>query len=114
MNCPQCGAENADGRYRCSACGAWLRQGLPLRARPPNYLVPAVLCTIFCCVPFGIAAVVHAAQATSNAAAGDLAAAHYAAEKARMWCWIAFWTQLGMGLLWVLVAIVGGLLGRMV
>lgn len=103
MNCPQCRAENAGDRFRCAACGAWLREKPPLGVEAPSYLLPAILCTLFCCVPFGIVAIVYAAQATSKAEAGDVAGAQYSAEKARMWCWIAFWTQ---GAIW-LVAVLG-------
>ena len=37
-----------------------------------SYLLPAILCTLFCCLPFGIAGIVFAAQANSKAQQGDL------------------------------------------
>src|ERR1043166_271348 len=37
----------------------------------PNYLVPAILCTLCCCLPGGIAAIIYAAQVNSKKAAGD-------------------------------------------
>jgi len=57
----------------------------------PNYLVPAILCTIFCCLPFGIPAIVFAAQVSAKLQAGNVSGAMESSRKARMWCWIAFW-----------------------
>ena len=37
----------------------------------PNYLVPAILVTIFCCLPVGIAAIIQAAQVNGKLQAGD-------------------------------------------
>jgi len=36
----------------------------------PNYLVQAILCTICCCLPFGIVAIVYAAQVNGKVAGG--------------------------------------------
>jgi hypothetical protein len=60
----------------------------------PNYLVQAILTTIFCCLPFGIVAIVFAAQVNGKLAAGDYAGATQTSNQAKMWCWIAF----GIGL----------------
>lgn len=56
----------------------------------PNYLVQAILVTICCCLPFGIVAIVYAAQVNGKMAAGDLAGALHASNSAKMWCWIGF------------------------
>jgi hypothetical protein len=73
----------------------------------PNYLVQAILITIFCCLPFGIVAIVYAAQVNGKAAMGDLAGATQSSNLAKMWCWIGF----GVGLLIdVVVAIIYGLM----
>jgi hypothetical protein len=60
----------------------------------PNYLMPAILVTVCCCLPFGIPAIVYAAQVNSKLSGGDVAGAQEASQKAKMWCWIAF----GLGL----------------
>ncbi len=60
----------------------------------PNYLVQAILCTLFCCLPFGIVAIIFAAQVNGKLAAGDYAGAVHASNQAKMWCWISF----GLGL----------------
>jgi hypothetical protein len=57
---------------------------------PTNYMLPAVLSTLCCCLPFGIPAIIFAARAQSKWASGDWAGAVALAEKARLWCWIAF------------------------
>jgi hypothetical protein len=55
----------------------------------PSYFLPAILCTLFCCL-LGAPAIVYAAQANSRQAEGDIAGALKAARQARAWCWIAF------------------------
>lgn len=69
----------------------------------PNYLIQAILCTICCCLPFGIAAIVFAAQVNSKLAAGDVAGALEASRKARMWCWIALAGGIVAGGFWAIV-----------
>ena len=50
---------------------------------PPNYLVWAILSTILCCLPLGIASIVFAAQVNGKFAAGDLAGAKASSDKAK-------------------------------
>lgn len=50
---------------------------------PPNYLVWAILSTIFCCLPLGIASIVFAAQVNSKWQAGDVAGAQESSRRAR-------------------------------
>ena len=64
----------------------------------PNYLVPAILGTIFCCLPLGIVSIVFAAQVNGKLAAGDFVGAVQCSKQAKMWCWINF----GLGLIWVI------------
>lgn len=51
----------------------------------PNYLVPAILVTIFCCWPFGIPAIIFAAQVNTKLDEGNIAGAQDASNKAKMW-----------------------------
>lgn len=51
----------------------------------PNYLVWAILVTLFCFLPTGIVAIVYASQVNSKLAAGDVAGAREASNKAKMW-----------------------------
>jgi len=97
--CPQCGSQNADDATYCVRCARDLRPGAPLTpsavippgGAPPvtNYLVPAILVTVLCCLPTGIAAIIYAAQVNTKLAAGDVAGAQESSRKAKMWCWIS-------------------------
>ncbi|WP_315863378.1 CD225/dispanin family protein [Thermosynechococcus sp. QS41] len=63
-------------------------------------MVPAILSTICCCLPFGIVAIIFAAQVNSRLAVGDRAGALEASNKAKLIyldfgdCGIARWCPL--------------------
>lgn len=108
MFCPNCGADNPDSATSCVNC----HSQLPVRVEPgaaqpkiPNYLVHAILVTLFCCLPFGIVAIVYAAQVDGKASSGDLAGAQEASNKAKMWCWISFGLGLAGIAIWLVFAI---------
>lgn len=61
----------------------------PPQIKPGNNLVWAILTTIFCCLPFGIVAIVYASKVDGLWAAGDYAGAYYSAGKAKNWSIIA-------------------------
>lgn len=117
MYCRQCGAENEDNAWKCIRCGAPLHEGSqapppPPMANIPNYLAHSILCTLFCCLPFGIVAIVYAAQVNTKIAAGDIAGAQAASDSAKQWCWVSFGLGLAVGLIWCLyfvVVVAGGL-----
>ena len=68
-------------------------------ANIPNYLIPAILSTVFCCLPVGVVSIIFAAQVNSKIATGDIAGATESSGKAKMFMFIA----VGAGLLaWVL------------
>lgn len=67
-----------------------VQQPAPAVTSPvPNYLVPAILVTVLCCLPFGIPAIVYAAKVDGLVATGDVAGARHASEQAKKWSWIA-------------------------
>jgi uncharacterized membrane protein YvbJ len=105
MFCYRCGAQNDDNAWKCTRCGEVLQRtsvpGAPGAAMEaiPNHLVQAILTTIFCCLPFGIVAIVYAAQVNPWIHGGNAEAAMNASRKARMWAWLAF----GIGLLWIVL-----------
>ncbi len=71
--------------------------GPPPGTPPPNHLVWAILSTLFCCLPLGIASIVFAAQVNGKWAAGDVAGAMDSSKKARNF---ALWgTVVGLVLL---------------
>lgn len=104
MYCHQCGTELPEGATRCPSCG-W-RPPAPRKPSLPSFLVPAVLATLFCCAPFGVAAVVYAARVDPLLAGGDPAGAEEAARKARLWTWVAFGAGLLPWLVYGLVAVI--------
>lgn len=57
--------------------------GAPQGQPPANNLVWAILSTLFCCLPLGVASIVFAAQVNGKWAAGDVAGAQEAADKAK-------------------------------
>ena len=76
-------------------------------ANIPNYLIPAILATLFCCLPGGVASIIFATQVNSKAAAGDIAGAMEASKKAKMFMFIS----VGAGLLIYVVCIIIWILG---
>jgi uncharacterized membrane-anchored protein len=80
---------------------------LPPGQTVPNYLVFAILATVFCCLPAGIPAIVFAAQVNGKLQAGDLAGAQAASRNAKTWCWVSFGVGLGSILIWILLMVLG-------
>jgi hypothetical protein len=75
----------------------------------PNYLVPSILTTLFCCLPAGIVAIVYAAQVNSRQQAGDIDGAMRASKNAKTWCFIS----LGVGLVLIVVGFLVGFIGAL-
>lgn len=119
MFCPQCGTNNPDGVVTCTRCGrdfrtvmpttpaAAIPPGYPAGVHVPNYLVFAILVTVLCCLPTGIAAIVYAAQVNGKLAAGDIAGAQQASNNAKMWCWISLGAGLLVCVLYALLIMLG-------
>lgn len=69
--------------------------GLPPSGPPPkNWLVESILVTIFCCLPFGIAGIVNAANVNSRWVAGDRDGALRASQQAGKWTKIGFFVSI--------------------
>ena len=58
-------------------------------ANIPNYLVPAIISTICCCLPAGVVSIIYATQVNSKVAAGDIQGAMDASAKAKTWFIVA-------------------------
>ena len=72
---------------------------------PKNWLVEAILVTLFCCLPFGIVGIVFAAQVNSKFAQGDYDGALGASKDAGKFTKIGFWlgiAQVVIAIFWVL------------
>ena len=78
---------------------------------PPNYLVFAILTTIFCCQILGIVSIVFAAQVNSKWNAGYIQGALEASRNAKMWAWIAFGSGIIIAIVGILLAMFGVLAG---
>lgn len=128
MYCPKCGTENTNSASFCIECNHDLqppRQPYATAPPPPymagqpggsvsNYLVQAILVTLFCCLPLGIVAIVFAAQVNGKLAAGDYYGAVEASNKAKMWCWWSFGLGLGFTILYIgfiIISVLSGMAG---
>jgi hypothetical protein len=111
MYCPSCGAPNDDNAWKCVKCGAVLQTAPPAipTAAPvaiPNYLWQSIVCTLFCCWPLGIPAIVYAAQVNAKAARGDIEGARSSSKNAKTWCWVAFGSGLAFGVIYLAFVII--------
>ena len=61
----------------------------PAGPKPPNYLVWAILTTVFCCLPFGVVSIVFAAQVDGKYNSGDFAGAAESSRTAKKWAIVA-------------------------
>ena len=129
MFCPNCGSKNEDNAATCVSCGRPLPRTCetppppalprsvssyppPQSVTVPNYLVPAILVTIFCCWIFGIPAIIYAAQSNTKAAQGDYYGARAASSTALIWCWVsAGASALGLILYFILIGFLGVMAG---
>jgi hypothetical protein len=89
MYCTKCGTSLSAGAAACSSCGKPVPAQAPAPTIP-NYLVQSILVTLCCCMPFGIVAIVYAAQVNAKLAGGDIAGALESSRNAKMWSWIGF------------------------
>lgn len=74
-------------------------------SKPDNYLVWAILSTVFCCLATGIASIIYASKVNEAYAKGDYDEALQASKNAKMWALI------GAGLalvIWILYAAIFG------
>lgn len=52
-------------------------------SKPDNNMLWAILCTLFCCLPLGIVAIINASKVDGLYRSGDYAGAQEAADKAK-------------------------------
>lgn len=74
---------------------------------PKTWLVEAILVTIFCCLPFGIAGIVYSLQISSFYNHGNFAAAEEASRNAGKWTKIGFFTSIILVALYLLMLFMG-------
>jgi predicted secreted protein len=71
---------------------------LPLQI--PNYMVQAVLVTLFCCLPLGIVGIFKANTINKKIRAGDIAGALADSKSNRTLLWVGFFVGLVIGVLY--------------
>lgn len=77
----------------------------------PNYLIWAILSTLFCCLPAGVVAIAYAVQVDGKLAAGDYTGAVAASDNAKMWNWISVCSVFVIILLYLLLIAFAGIAG---
>lgn len=75
---------------------------------PKNWLIESILVTVLCCLPFGIAGIVNAANVNSRYTSGDLAGAESASKAAKQWTSIGFFIGIGVVALWLIWSVIAG------
>ena len=111
MFCPNCGAEVSEKAVVCLTCGAAVSSTVNStvgQIQPKNWLVESILVTLFCCLPFGIAGIVNAANVSSRFTAGDMEGAQKASEQAGKWTKWGFWTGLVVIIVYVVIVVAAG------
>ena len=137
MYCRHCGTLNDDNAYKCIKCGEIVQdirqtdqaggqqpppppppphmrpqgQRRPISPQTPNYLPQAILVTLFCCLPFGIVAIIHASQVSGKVSSGDLEGARESGDKAKFWCWVSFGTGLVGMILYFMLMVISAIMG---
>ncbi len=71
--------------------------------KPDNYLAWSILSTLFCCLPFGIVAIVKSTQVDTYWGQGDMESAVQAAKDAKKWIWISVGTVLGITVIYLII-----------
>ena len=74
----------------------------PGGVQPNNYLVWAILTTLFCCLPLGIVSIVKSTQVSGLWAQGQYAEAQKASDDAKKW---AMWSAI-IGAVVIVIAII--------
>ena len=74
-------------------------------AKPDNYLVWAILSTIFCCIPTGLASIIYASKVNESYARGEYDEAMRASKNAKMWALIGAGSSL---LIWIVYLAIFG------
>ncbi|RAV15978.1 CD225/dispanin family protein [Mycobacterium colombiense] len=81
----------------------------PAAAQPNNYLVWSILATLFCCLPFGIVAIVKSSQVNGLWAQGRYAEAQASADSAKKWVIWSVAIGIVVGIIYGILMAVGAL-----
>ena len=81
----------------------------PAGQAPNNYLVWSILVTLFCCLPFGIVAIVKSSQVNGLWAQGQYAEAQASADSAKKWVIWSVVAGVVVGVIYAILIAVGAL-----
>lgn len=79
----------------------------PIMIPPQSYLVWAILATLFCCLPFGIVAIVYASQVDTEWSRGNYDGAYNKSRQARNWVIASAACGLAFALIYVILMVCG-------
>ena len=107
MDCPNCQSQVPPNEAANPSCGTVLSDANAPQPQPQpqtvnTWLIPSILVTVCCCLPFGIVAIVFASKANTCLGMQDYEGAKKAAHTAKIW----FWVALGTGIVANFIALV--------
>ena len=106
MFCKNCGNQiPEDAKFACPNCNAPLQK--PAAVNVKSHLIDAILATIFCCLPFGIVAIVYASKVSTLVAQGRIAEAQAASKTANTWVWVSAGLGIAVGVLYFIAGLAG-------
>jgi len=74
---------------------------------PKTWLVESILVTLFCCLPFGVVAIVNSSKVESHFYAGNIEASERASKNAKIWVMWSFFPALAFWVLYLLLMLTG-------
>lgn len=109
MFCKNCGQQIQDGSMVCPHCGQGMAPAAPQAPvqAVESHMTEAILTTLFCCLPFGVVAIIYAAQVSSLAASGNIAGAQQASQNAHKWAMVSLIVGLVAGIIYFLLNVLG-------
>lgn len=109
--CNQCGQPIEGNSSFCTNCGAAQQpqpiQQQPVGPKPRNYLALSILATLFCCLPFGIPAIIFSAQVDSHWNGGRYQEAQEASRKAKTWMLVSVCVGAFIAIAYIAIIIIG-------
>lgn len=107
MFCKNCGNEVNDKAVICVKCGVPIKNEFFVSSEViSNHIAFAVITTLFCCMPFGIIAIVYSSQVNTKVALGDLEGARLASEKSKKWCIVALCSGIVVGIIYFILTLI--------
>ncbi|MBW8732109.1 MAG: CD225/dispanin family protein [Terrabacter sp.] len=99
--------------YAATPIAEWVGPRRGQAPPPPTRLGWAIVCTLFCFLPFGIVAIVKSTQVNSKWALGDWEGARAASRSVKTWCLLAAAVSPGASMLLFACSSVGHVVGSL-